>query len=410
MLVTLIFLLELVQLHASLGGLFGPCRYFAYQWSISYANGFTRRGLLGSLLRMLHLDNGNYLLIAVCGWLITLALFSLLVGVLLRLLAPLEPLTRTVLLIALLLSPATVGLLVLATGDPLQPILVIYVALTLFLLRPGNSITVPIVTFAVFGAASILVHEASIFLLGPTLLLAAFFARRSRIDRAALFGYLLGAVPTLLLVIHFTENHSIAAVAPMHFGATAITPPDKILLGTFSSLLAQENATHFHHGIQGYLLMARNAVGALLLPLFLSLVVGHLLPQSLRGSRATRRGCTFAFLVPLLLSAPLWIIAMDWGRFSSYLFILTLTVLSLNTSEAAVPHTALQERKLPGFLIGTLPVLSGMTTTRALDTYVIKGLGSDNPTLIAALLLCVMGARVLFLQTRRNTVQEPQWQ
>jgi hypothetical protein len=410
MLFALIFLLEVLQLSTSLAGFPGPCRYLAYQWTISYGNGFTRRGPLGTLLRLLHLDNGNYLLITALGWIITLALFWLVVRVLLRLLAPLEPLTRNVLLIALLLSPVTIGLLVETTGDPIQLILLVYIALSLFLLKPGNNVALPFLTFILFGAASVLVHEASIFFVGPALLLAACFVRRSRADRAALLGYILGAVPTVLLVIHFTENHTVAAIAPMHLGATPIAPPAKILLGTFSSLLTQENAKHFHHGIRGYLLMLRDAVGALSLPLFFALVLGHLLPQPLRGSVPSRRGGFFAFLLPLLGSVPLWIIAMDWGRFSSYLFILTLTVLALNASDQKAPNSPQPTRELPALVMGTLLVLSGLTTARVLTGYLFNGVGADNYTLIATLLLCSAAAWSLLRQPRRSAVPEPRWQ
>jgi hypothetical protein len=383
-----IFLVEVLQSSTSLAGFPGPWRYYAYQWTVSYANGFTRRGLLGSVLGLLRLDNGNYLLIAVCGWLITLALFWLVARVLMRLLAPLRPMTRNVLLITLLLSPVTTGLLVQATGDPIQLILLVYIALTLFVLKPGSSVTLSTLTFVVFGAATILVHEASLFFIGPALLLAAFSVRRSVIDRSALLGYILGAAPTLLLTIHFTENHTAAAIAPMHFGSTQMVATSKITLDTFSSLLAEENAAHFHNGIRGYMLTVRNAVGTLLLPLFFAVVVSHLLPQSLGGAVASRRRGIFAFALPLILSAPLWMIAHDWGRFSSYLFILTLTVLSLKSTGLTMPNAAQQARELPSFIMGTLLVLSGLTTTRILTSYILKGVGDDIPTMIATLLLC----------------------
>jgi hypothetical protein len=406
MLFALIFVLEVLQLADSLAGFPGPWRYYAYQWCVSYGNGFTRRGMLGSLLRLLHLDNGNYLLIAVFGWIITLALFWLVARVLLRLFAPLEPVTRTVLLLALLLSPVTTGTLVQSTGDPIQLILLVYIVLSLFLLKLGDNVALPLLTFIVFGATSVLVHEASVFFIGPALLLAAFFVRRSAIDRAALFGYLLGAVPTLFLVIHYTENQTIAAIAPMHLGATPLIAHEKIKLGTFSAQLAEDYAMHFHNGIRGYLLTLRNAVGTLLIPLFFALVVSYLLPQSLGGTLPSRRRTVFAFLLPLLLSTPLWMIAHDWGRFSSYLFILTLVVLSLNSSESTPPQTALQARALPPVLLGTLLVLSGLTTARILGNYLDKGVGDDNHTLLAAMLLCSVGAGSLLLRPSRSEVLE----
>jgi hypothetical protein len=405
-----IFVIEVLQSSASLAGFPGPWRYYAYQWTVSYADGFTRRGLLGSLLRLLHLDNGNYLLIAACGWLITFSLFWLVVKVLLRLLAPLEPVTRSVLVVALLLSPVTTGLLVQATGDPIQLILLVYLALTLFLPKPGGSavsaarLVLIFLVFGVFGVASILTHEASLFFVGPGLLLAAFFVRRSGVDRAALLGYILGAVPTLLLTIHFTENHRVAAIAPMHLGASQMVANSTIRLDTFSSLLAEETGTHFHNGMRGYVLTMRNAVGTLLLPLFFAMIVSHVLRGLRLGWVNSGRRGMLAFVFPLVLSAPLWVIAHDWGRFSSYLFLVTLTILSLASPTEATPSPEkLSPEKLspelPPLLIGTLLVLSGLATSRALTSYILKGVGDDLPTMIAVILLCSMGIWSLFFKS-----------
>jgi hypothetical protein len=369
----LIFLVEVLQSSTSLAGFPGPGRYFAYQWSVSYGNGFTRRGLLGSLLRMVHLDNGSYLLIAACGWLITLALFLLVARTLLHLLAPLEPMTRSVLLIVLLLSPVTTGILVQTTGDPIQLILLAYITLTLFIFKIGRGVILPFLVLSLFGAASVLIHEASVFFVAPPLLLVSLFFRRSRVDHAALVGYIFGAVPAMLMVIYFTQNHAMPAVAPMHLGATPMISHSKMELGTFSSLLAEENAARFHSGIRGYLLTARDAVGALLLPLFFVFLM----------SRLSHRRYLFTFLISLLISAPLWMIAHDWGRFSSCLFILTLVGLPSNTSESTLPQAGLTP-----VLLGILLVLSGLTTTGTLHEYIIKGLGGDNNTLLATLLLC----------------------
>jgi hypothetical protein len=403
LLFALIFLIEAMQAPDSVDGFFGHVQYYAYLWTVSYGNGFTRRGLLGSLLNLLHLDNGNYLLIAACGWSITLALFLLVIGALLRLLAPLEAMTRNVLLITLLLSPVTTGILVQTSPDPIQLILLVYIALTLFLLKPGGNVVLPFLTFLLFGVVSILVHEASFFFVWPALLLAAFFVRRSGIDRAALFGYTLGAVPTVLVVVLFTRSHALSAIAPMHLGATPIPPPDQKLLGSFSSQLVQENAKHFHRGITGYLLMVRNGIGALLLPLFFALILGHLLPQSLRGALPSRRRTVFAFLLPLLLSAPLWVIAYDWGRFSSYSFLLSLILLSLNTPELSLPNTAPKNQVLPPALLAILLILSGLTTARPEGTYIGKGVGADNYTLIVALLLCAISTWFLNRSTGTTT-------
>jgi hypothetical protein len=385
-----VFLLEIPLSAHTLVGFPGPDRYFAYQWSVSYAYGLSRRGLLGESLRLLHLDNGNYLLIAALGWAITVAIFYLLARSLMRLLSPLEPLTRTVLFAVLLLSPLTTAILVATTADPIQFIVLLYLLLTLLFIKPGRNPLLVTFAFLVFGVVSVLVHEASLFFIGPLLLISAFLLRRTRLDRLALIGYLLGAAPLLLATIHFTEAHAATAIAPMHLGNTPLIANEPIHLGTFSSLLTEENTAHFHNGVHGYVLTLRNAIGALTLPLFFALVLSRLLP----AAPSSRRIYLTAFLLPIALSTPLWLIAHDWGRFTSYLFMLTLAALSLYPA-AISPAATTQPIRSQALLMGILLILSGVVSSRMLPHYVIKGIGDDDYTMLAILLLCAFGLYAL---------------
>jgi hypothetical protein len=121
--------------------------------------------------------------------------------------------------------------------------------------------------------------------------------------------------------------------------------------------------------------------------------------RALGGRFLSRRRNMLVFAFPLLLCSPLWIIGHDWGRYASYVFTLSLVVLS---SDVPSPAAAANQEsvELPAFAIGALLVLSGVTTSHILTNYLLKGLGDDTNTLVASLLLCAAITYVLFGRSR----------
>ncbi|HWB31703.1 MAG TPA: hypothetical protein VG714_00870 [Acidobacteriaceae bacterium] len=393
-----IFVLELLLSSRSLAGFPGPHRYFAWQWTLSYANGFCRRGLLGALLRLVHLDNGNYLLIAAIGWAVSISLFLFLVRALFGLLASVPDPDRSVLFVAALLTPASTGMIVQATGDPLQVVLFLHIALALLLLHEGSSTLLAAGAYLVFGAAAVLIHEAAIFF-GFASLVILTLRRRLPVDWAALIGFLAGALPALFLTTRLTQ-HQMPAIAVLRIHSVPIPALASFRVDNFSTLLAQENTQHFHSGLRGYAILFRNAAGALALPLLLGAVLSHLLSYVYGDSFSSRSRTFFVFGLPYLLCVPLYVIAHDWGRFSAYIFILAVFTLSRETLRTASAKQAARP-SLSGFVLGSLLVLSGITTTTALTDYLVKGLGADNATCVAALLLCTGIAGCIFLPAYR---------
>lgn len=314
------FFLEICLSGRILMGFPGPVRYYAQQWTTSYANGFSRRGLLGEAIRLCHMDNGDCRLITMLGWVITIALFMFFVKALAQALSSLEQTTRYVLFTVILLSPLTTGMLVATTGDPMQLVLLLYIGTSAIFLKPEGNLFAAAIAFVCLGAVCSLIHEASMFFIGPFLLLSAFVQRRSTLHKAAFAAFVVGVVPVLLFTVHATESHASASISAMHLGHEPMMPasseyhPD-----SFSNLLKIENDSHFHSGISGYAITLRNLVGALSLPAFFIFVLSRVIP--------TQRW-VIAFCVPLALSTPLWVIAHDWGRFSSFLFILMIVSLA----------------------------------------------------------------------------------
>jgi hypothetical protein len=396
----LIFWLEVLLSGHTLEGFPGPDRYFAYQWTMSYSHGISRRAFLGEVLHLLHFDNGNYLLITIFSWIITALIYWMLVKSLKQLLAPVEPITRVFMFTAILLSPLTTGILIATTGDPIQVVLLATIALSLLLLKKGRSLGLIAVVFFALGATSVLIHEASIFFVGPMLVLLAFYLRRSNTDRVALAGFVAGALPALLFILHVTANHPATNVVPMHLGSTLMVSKAPFETGSFSALLAKENAAHFHSGIRGYILSFRNLVGALALPVFFAFVLNSILAANASEEKKFRRRYLIAVFLPLMLSSPLWVIGHDWGRFSSFLFVLSLVALTIADQPTAQPELVGRVKLTSWMLPGLLLVLAGVTSTRQLPQYIVKGLGDDNFTMLAVLTLCLVGGWILFRTSR----------
>ncbi len=396
-----IFLLELILFCIRLVRFPGPSRYFAFQWTISYAHGLSRRGLLGTLLRMAHLDNGNFALITVIGWAITLCVAYIVVAAVIKVFEPFGSNTQRVLMVALLLSPITLGTLVCTTSDPLQ--IPLFGLLLLITIRGRTPIVLSFLLFAALGALSILIHEATIFFLGPILLVDAFLIRPSTSARAALAGYVVGAVPVLAWILFSTQNHAATVLAPLHYRHLSMVADPPNTMETFSQLLAEENAAHFHSGLKGYVLLVRNAAGALWLPAFYTFILARVFSTG-NNRRSARRWWQGA-VVLLVLNLPLWPIAHDWGRFASYLFISLLILLSVSYRSTPESMTSDSIRQLPAKVLGTLLVLSGVANSPEFSHfYNIKGLGSDNNVFLASI---IVSLSALYFLSRETPFREP---
>ena len=179
--------------HSGLLGVRGPDAYWALHWNRDYSSGFIRRGFLGEVLRALGVDTTDYLIITFLAWSISLALALLLIEAVFRLSRSLSKLEAYLLLLALTMSPATVGLIAEATGDPLQLLLGAYLLLhwRMYVAPPASSWWTGGL-FGLFGVIAGLIHEASIFLLFPAAMVTAFILVRTTAARVAAGNILAG--------------------------------------------------------------------------------------------------------------------------------------------------------------------------------------------------------------------------
>lgn len=378
--------------HAGLLGVRGPDAYWALHWSRDYSNGFVRRGFLGEVLRLAGIDATDYLVVTYLAWSISLVLALLVIEAAFRLSRGLRTLEAYLLLLVLTMSPATHGLIAETTGDPLQLLLGVYLLLhwLMFVARPVGSLWAGAV-FGLFGLIAGLIHEASIFLLFPAALIAGFILVRTTASRVAAAAYLLGSAIAVGSVVLVTQQ----ATGPIsggyiHVGATRMAMPDNSF-PTFTDLLAVENAYNFGRGLAGYAVFAKRLIGSLLVPCFLACLVCAVSFGAETYDRAERRRVWAAFVIPLLLAAPLYLIARDWGRFGGLAVTESLILLGFWRTARAPRRDADRVQVLSLTLL-----FAGVTTAAPwLETYRISGLYVDY-RLFGLAILFIMAIAVAY--------------
>lgn len=360
--------------HAGLLGIRGPDAYWALHWTRDYSGGFIRRGFLGEVLRAFGVDTTDYVIITVLAWSISLALALVLIEAAFRLSRGLGKVEAYLLLLVLTMSPATVGLIAETTGDPLQLLLCAYMLLhwRMYVAHAANSWWTGGL-FGLFGLVAGLIHEASLFLLFPAAVITGFVLVRTTAARVAAGAYLLGsaiAVGTVILVTQQTAGPISGGY--MHVGSASMAMPNN-QFPTFTELLAIENAYNFGRGLHGYGVFAKRLLGCFLIPIFLACLVAAISFGAGDYSPIDRKRVWAAFAIPALLSAPLYLIAHDWGRLSGYSLMASLMLLGFWRSERPLAPN-LDRVKILGFSL----LLAGILTVPSpLEKYRIDGLYVD---------------------------------
>jgi hypothetical protein len=418
-------------------------------WARDYSTGFERRALLGEIGR-LFFDPTDYRIITMFSWASSLALYVTVFVAILKLLRDIQPPTRLALLTIILISPATTGLIVETTGDPLQLLLALYFVLTYFAFscwrRPLSNRVIAATSFGGFAIASMLVHEASVFFTLPCTLIIAFW-RKSKFAFTALLSHLLGAVLALAILLWATERpDAVSSIPLIHIGSESAADNDGLgfwLRESFSSLLAMETHRLFRQGIRGYSIWSSILSGALLLPIFLIylfisafevnrvrsryrvailflimagapaslapyvsisnvgylacvfLLPGVLIYSVINGSCKLECPPLFpVFAVLLLFSAPLYIIAHDWGRFISYTLFSSLILCSTRPEISRVGFPSIPTAGISP-LIGAGLLIAGLTATPLLEGYRFLGLKQVNQNLFVTISLIIAVALLL---------------
>jgi hypothetical protein len=286
--------------------------YWARFWLLSFADGFERRALLGSIVRQAVGDTISWqLLNAICA---SVAATALALAILWAIRA--VPRLRLLFAAAILVGPP-MSLLAETLGDPMQVALVV---VGLCALLPGRfSVAASLVAIP----AVLLIHEATAFLHVPVLVALAF----ARLGRSP--GLLQVATPAALLALGallFADQPNTVSTARI-LSATATAAPISVeggILPGFVELLRQEMVANFG-SVRAVVHTAKALVGAFAWPLILVACLAAL-------RRDAVPLVAFAFLA--LLSLPLYLIAHDWGRFAIH----SLFGALLLTQAGVTPH------------------------------------------------------------------------
>lgn len=386
------FLVFLVRGERHLFYWFGPHEYWATHWARDYTDGFARRGLLGEIIALLGGDNTNYALITFGSWIAALGLAAVLTDAMWRLTRRMGQWEATLLTMAVLISPATSGILLETLGDPLQLILLIYILAARFVLPTGKLLIIAPV-FALLGLFMSLTHEASVFFVLPALGIQALILRRTLASWTA-FGACLTTSAIIVAILMLTNMAEAPTSNPvLHLGNATFAYEGKF--DSFDNLLSEEFVRMFGSGFSGLFETVARLSGAIMVPLFLGLMIigcryGASVPPTSKQARAA-----ISFALVMLAVFPLMLIAHDWARFFGYILLVFLATIADTTPADGSPSPM---RGAAGFVAGGL-LLAGLTTTDKLDQYRMDGLWWQPRIMLTCLL--VFGLTALFIVLAR---------
>jgi hypothetical protein len=203
---------------------------------------------------------------------------------------------------------------------------------------------------------------------------------------------LLGSVIAVGSVILVTQQ----ATGPIsggyiHVGAARMAMPDNSF-PSFTELLAVENEYNFGRGLVGYAVFAKRLVGSLLVPFFLACLVSAVCFGAENYTSTDRKRVWATFAIPIVLAAPLYLIAHDWGRFAGLAVVESVILLGLwRAAQAPKPNI-----DRVGVLAVTLLFAGIMTSAPALESYRINGLYGMDYRLAGTGVLFVVAIAVAY--------------
>lgn len=346
--------------------------YWAEFWTMSYADGFVRRAFLGTALRGVF---GN----EVSALVVNAIAFTVIAALVLTIASRIWQIGqefRGFILAAFLVGPTTMVFLETA-GDPLH---ICFLLMLLIALFRGP---VPR-TFVLVALPLTLLHEASLFLFFPALLLIAYQGCTRR------------TVPYEIIALTW-----LSAVGFTVFSSQSPLPPSMFILGReetliffrpeilpdFAQLLAIE--IEKYSGPSGAALFVRNLVGAVIWPLIFAVIL---------SVTARRPQILVLFGFFLLCAAPLYVIAHDWGRFVVYALFAAILVATSRIELGVLnnwpfsPDRLAQVVTTVGAYVRVELIVVGLFVYDAHRFYRVKGLMTGNITmLIVLVVLCLVG-------------------
>jgi hypothetical protein len=278
--------------------------YWAQFWLTSFDDGYSRRALLGQLMRWLIGVEIPYQYINILGFLAAVLILGFLLVWYFRQYLK----ERWVIPCAMLMSGPSATLLFEVLADPLQ--LCFIVLLPFLFIQKYRFIALAYGLVA--GVVMIAIHEASIFIFIPAVFLIYQLSnsRGLKIKNIIFYVVIIASLYMFVLDSQIVDAHSMSILAKDGSVFTLYQSS----LPSFGTLL-QEELLFYFGSLKGIIYFLLKILRVTFWPiLFLS--VAYVFLKDRKSLKI--------FIILLLISSPLYVIAHDWGRFAIYSFFLSL--------------------------------------------------------------------------------------
>jgi len=308
--------------------------YWLEAWLVEISHGLHARGLLGAVTHLLAKQGPDAVVLNV----VTLAVS---VGITVTLSVWAFRKSSSVwsrLAIAVLLASPLCALFFEEVGDPLMVVFALFL-ISVACIQRTTSKPARIFVSAVFCLAAIGIHEASIFLFVPAIVLIN--SAPQRLELRLFIKCVLVAAPLLALVV---LDNAPRVSNPDYRAVNSITgetiPRIEVPFPSYIQLAHEEAAIYFATPVKvlQFLLKFPRVWCIQLLGLVLAAgLIAH-------GDSARRLWRNWLYLS--ICSAPLYVIAVDWGRFTTITFWLALIAMWIQERAAPAPDPLPQATRI----------------------------------------------------------------
>jgi len=312
--------------------------YWLEAWLVESTKGVHARGLLGAVTHLLSKTGPDAVIINIIA-------LSVSIGIAITLITLLYLKSTTLwsrLGVAAIAASPLCALFFEEVGDPLMVAFALFLIAALLISRT-TSRPVHWVVSIVFSLAVVAIHEASLFLFVPALVLIGFTPQLP--GRAAVLKYAAVAIPLLaLIVLDKAPNRPNPDYRAYNSITHEVIPRDKEPFPVYSQLLREEARNYFGSPVKILQFVLKFPRVWCITLLGLVLLSGVVARDS--AQRLWRH-----WLYLSLCSAPLYVIAHDWARFSVITFWLAMIAVWLREPRDSQPAN----RPLPGVVQALIP-------------------------------------------------------
>jgi len=280
--------------------------YWATFWLISYSDGYDRRALLGQIVEYLFGNSINHVSLNILAFSASLGILFL---VYLKYFS--FHLRKSDLIpFLIILSGPTSTVFFEVLGDPLHFSFLLVLIYSFIASRVSNKVNVLFASLTAF--TSILIHEASIFIILPAICVIYCITSRRQIN------YFVVSFLTIIFGIAFALIFN--TQTPTGSGISLILKDSSVIhasteaLPSFTALLKDEITSYFG-SLTNIVNLTFKILGVSVWPLLVIIVLLKFYKDM---------SLVKTFIPLLLLSSPLYAIAHDWGRFVIYTLLLSM--------------------------------------------------------------------------------------